>query len=222
MISCGVDGCRSGWFYVRHAAGHLAFGVVTNLDELITNAPDSALVLIDIPIGLRDQSPQPRGCDTAARKLLGAKRSSSVFAAPIRPVLREASYAAAPSESRQLSGKGLSQQAYGIAPKIRQIDDLLTTSERARSLVREAHPELCFWAFAGRPMTHRKKTSEGFQNAWSYLSMFYPEVNPWWSLRCHSTAERMLLATTSPMRSSSQRPPPPLKLAYGLYRIRLS
>jgi len=62
-------------------------------------------------------------------------------------------------------------------------------------------------------MTHRKKTGEGFQNAWSDLSMFYPEVNPCWSLRCHRTAERMFPATTSPMRSSSQRLPPPLKLA---------
>ena len=178
MVSFGVDGCKSGWFYVRHEAEHLAFGVVTNLDELITFAPDSALVLIDIPIGLRDQSPKPRGCDTAARKLLGAKRSSSVFPAPIRPALREASYAAALSKSRQLSGKGLSQQAYGIAPKIREIDDLLTTSERARSMVREAHPELCFWAFAGRPMTHRKKTSEGFRERMELLKRVLPGSEP--------------------------------------------
>jgi len=130
MISFGVDGGRSGWLYVSHAAGPLAFGVVTHLDELITNAPDSARVLTDIPIGLRDQSPQPRGCDTAARKLLGAKRSSSVFPVPIRPVLREANYAAAPSKSRQLSGKGLSQQAYGNAPKIAK----LTTCSRLASV----------------------------------------------------------------------------------------
>ena len=60
--------------------------------------------------------------------------------------------------SRRLTGKGLSRQAFAIAPKIKEVDDFLQSCPTAEVTVREAHPEICFWALnGGCPMRYQKK-----------------------------------------------------------------
>ena len=54
--------------------------------ELFAQIPAPAVFSIDIPIGLTDSG--PRQCDIQARRLLGARRGTSVFPAPIRPALK--------------------------------------------------------------------------------------------------------------------------------------
>lgn len=50
-----------------------------------------------------------------------------------------------------------------ILPKIRQVDELLRNSESARKVVREVHPEVCFWGLNGKKsMKYSKRKSEGF------------------------------------------------------------
>ena len=62
-------------------------------------------------------------------------------------------------------------------PKIREVDDLLATSKRARELIKEVHPELCFWALNGRkPMRYRKKSAEGFEERMNLLQKLLPEA----------------------------------------------
>ena len=98
-----------------------------------------------------------------------------MFPAPIRAVLREKDYAAALRRSRALTGKGLSRQAFAIVPKIREVDVLMRGNRRARELVREVHPEVCFWAFAGgMNMKHRKKRGEGFAERMWLLEKLLP------------------------------------------------
>jgi predicted RNase H-like nuclease len=82
-----------------------------------------ACVAIDIPIGLLEG---PRACDVAARKLLGQPRGSSVFPAPCRAALGTKTYPEASATNRLKTTKGLSQQAWGITPKIKQVDDAIT------------------------------------------------------------------------------------------------
>ena len=54
------------------------------------------------------------------------------------------------------------------------MDDLLLGSKRARRIVREVHPEICFWAFAQREaMQHRKNSSAGFRERLSLLANFH-------------------------------------------------
>ena len=98
--------------------------VVNLLTWLRERAPDLACVGIDIPIGLLEG---PRTCDKAARKPLGQPRGSSVFPAPCRPALAQA-YAEASSINRRRTKTGLSQQAWGVAPKIKQVDDSISRS----------------------------------------------------------------------------------------------
>jgi predicted RNase H-like nuclease len=117
---------------------------------------DADAVALDVPIGLPPLGGR-RVCDDLARTRLGA-RSSSVFAAPPREVLGCGSYAAA----RPLA-PSLSAQAFGLVPRIREVDDVL----RARGAdvhlrVVECHPELAFAErVAGRLALAAKKSAAG-------------------------------------------------------------
>ena len=177
MIFFGVDGCKGGWFFARRDGKTSDCGVVSRLEELIPQTPEPCFLFVDIPIGLRDKSGEPRRCDTLARRLLGSKRGSSVFPAPVRGVLQQSDYADAVAVSRRLTGKGISRQAFSIVPKIREVDALLAGNKRAEEMVREVHPELCFWALnGGRPMQHRKKSTEGFTERMDVLRKVLPEA----------------------------------------------
>src|SRR5271156_3342724 len=159
MLVAGIDGCRGGWvaFKVNLPAHSTSVEVVDLPAWLREHPPDLACVGIDIPIGLLAG---PRACDKAARKLLGQPRGSSVFPAPCRPALGAQTYAEASSINRQKTTMGLSQQAWGIAPKIKQVDDAITSDCQRWAF--EVHPEVCFWVLAGeRPMAHGKKTKAG-------------------------------------------------------------
>jgi predicted RNase H-like nuclease len=140
---------------------------------LLTNRPsDLAFLAIDIPIGLLDGS---RACDKAARKLLGQPRGTSVFAAPCRAALTAKTQAVASAINRQKTGRGLSQQAFHIGSKIKQVDDAMTPDRQQWAF--EVHPEVCFWALNGeRPMAHNKKTEEGLAERLSLLSPVFPEI----------------------------------------------
>jgi len=82
-----------------------------NLAALLRKRPpDLAYLAIDIPIGLLDGS---RACDKAARKLLGWPRRNSVFSPPCRAALSAKNHAVATAMNLRMTGKGLSQQAWG-------------------------------------------------------------------------------------------------------------
>lgn len=170
----GVDGCKGGWFFVCLASEGISHGFAPHLSALLAQATAADTVLIDIPIGLLDGGPDGRRCDAEARRLLGP-RASSVFNAPIRGVLCEQSYPEANACSRKLTGKGLSKQTWNICSKIREVDDVLRTDAKARRILHEAHPELCFLGLAGgRPMQHNKKTDDGFGERLALLEHYWP------------------------------------------------
>jgi predicted RNase H-like nuclease len=183
LFVAGVDGCRGGWvtFKIELSAHATSVEVVNLPTWLRERPPDLACLGIDIPIGLLEG---PRACDKAARKLLGQPRGSSVFPAPCRPALGAQTYAEASSINRQKTTRGLSQQAWGIAPKIKQVDDVIT-SERQRWAF-EVHPEVCFWALNQRcPMKHNKITKEGTAERVVLLRRIFP---PSWNTPRKPTA----------------------------------
>ena len=173
MSWVGVDGCRAGWIFIGlHEEGY-RYGVVHRLDALVADLSEETKVFVDIPIGLLDGGAVGRECDIAARRVLGPRRSS-VFPAPVRPVLTAGDYEDAKQRSIAASSKALSKQAYAIVPKIREVDKLLRENEKARRLVREVHPEVCFWALAGgRAMSHHKKKEEEFRERIAVLEGCY-------------------------------------------------
>jgi predicted RNase H-like nuclease len=139
--------------------GDLDVRVIPSLGEVVSALEYGRLVsaAIDIPIGLTADG--PRDCDREARRLLGPRRSS-VFPAPVRPVLHATSYAEACAISREHCGKGVSKQLYNILGKIRESDHVM--SPRLQAQLFEACPELSFALMhGGAPMRHTKRTQEG-------------------------------------------------------------
>jgi predicted RNase H-like nuclease len=97
----------------------------------------------------------------AARRLLVARRSS-VFPAPIRPILTATSQANASRIRRLVEGKGVSIQAWAIVPKIVEVDAWLRADDVRREIVREVHPEVSFFFLNGkRPMNTAKQKADG-------------------------------------------------------------
>jgi predicted RNase H-like nuclease len=164
----GVDGCPGGWVAIRWdtAAATLTPAVHPTFAELLDAYPDVAAIGVDIPIGLSANG--PRRCDLEARKVLGLRRSS-VFPAPHPGVLDAPTYAEALALSRKLTGGGVSVFAFGIYPKVAEVNRALTPEQQRR--VVEVHPEVSFWALAGgRPMVHPKKTPDGYEERHGLLS----------------------------------------------------
>jgi predicted RNase H-like nuclease len=74
-----------------------------------------------------------------------------------------------------LTKKLLPRQTLNIVPKIREMDALLSKDKSARSVIREIHPEICFWALAGRRlMEYPKKKPNGFLERKRILQSVYP------------------------------------------------
>jgi len=170
----GIDGCRGGWIACKVDLKSQRTSVeLIDLPSILRNKPDDlAILAIDIPIGLMDGS---RACDKAARKLLGQPRGSSVFPAPCRAALGAQTYAEASSINRQRTTRRLSQQALGIAPKIKQVDDAITSDCQRWAF--EVHPEVCFWVLAGEcPMAHGKKTNAGVSERLDLLRLVFPDI----------------------------------------------
>lgn len=169
----GVDGCPGGWLAVRLSEDGQSWAadVYEDLHLLWGAQREAKLMLIDMPIGLADGR-ESRACDALARELLKPGRASSIFAAPVREVLGATGYAEANALQREISGRGLSRQSWGLVPKIRRLDELLQQDMEARGRFRESHPELCFAQLFGGSMRHGKKTPEGFAERFAHLRRF--------------------------------------------------
>jgi predicted RNase H-like nuclease len=112
-----------------------------------------------VPIGLPERG--ARDCDVEARRLLGV-RASSVFPAPIRPMLAARSQAEASRVRTKVEQKGVSIQTWAIVPKIAEVDGFLRANPARAAIVREVHPEVSFFFLNGeRPMSWPKRKVDG-------------------------------------------------------------
>ena len=160
-LCVGVDGCPAGWCAAtREPDGELRLTVAATAAELLDSHADAAVLAIDIPVGL--SAAGRRGCDTAARALLGHPRATSVFPAPIRPALHCRTRAEASRVTEKLDGRGVGAQAFFLYAKIAEVDAELAARPGWRERVREAHPEVSFAAMnGGKSLVAGKKTEEG-------------------------------------------------------------
>lgn len=153
----GVDGAPDGWIAVRYDDEFVDVTRYGNIEKLWAENEDAETILVDIPIGLREASAEPRECDAAARKYLSPRRHTSVFPVPIRAAAHKKEYEDAKAEQEEKTEGSLGVQSHAIADKIRELDDLLRADTDARETIRESHPEVCFAALnGGEPMTYSK------------------------------------------------------------------
>jgi predicted RNase H-like nuclease len=176
----GVDGTPGGWAIVIMEAGRSVIQRVCALSNFLGSATRFDLIAVDVPIGLLDAyEVGGRACDRAARKLLGRPRGSSVFPAPVRPVLGSTTWDDACIRSRTSApdGKALTKQTFAILPKIEEIDELLQARAELREVVREVHPEVCFAELVGKPMTYPKATVLGRKERQHALIRSFPDLD---------------------------------------------
>lgn len=155
MRVLGVDGYARGWVAVALEDGRFA-GVELSrrFDELA--AAGAAAIGVDIPIGLPELPPRP--ADVAARSFV-APLGSTVFPAPPRAVAEAPDYAAANALMRELTGGGISRQAFALSARILEVAAVAERDER----VVEVHPEASFRELAGEPVRASKHSWSGFQ-----------------------------------------------------------
>ncbi|WP_324392784.1 DUF429 domain-containing protein [Aggregatilinea sp.] len=177
MVVVGADGCRGGWLAVLWNDDDWDVQLFPTIDDLWQSCLGAGLILLDIPIGLPDGDAPQRACDVEARRRLSPHHHSSVFPPPSRAALEAASYEEASAINRSVMGKGLTRQSWGIAPKIREVDRLLRRNPRARAIMRESHPELCFWALNGcSSLPASKRTGDGQSTREQVLAALIPET----------------------------------------------
>src|SRR5688572_8218076 len=173
-VVAGIDGCPAGWLCLTKdlSTGVVQARILASIADLLSLDPRPEVVMVDVPIGLTAAG--PRKCDLEVRSFLKAPRASSVFPAPIRPTLVATTYAQACQIGEAADGRKLSQQAWAILPKIREVDAFLRSDPMVNQWVREVHPEVCFWAWNGsKAMAHRKKSSSGRAERESLVKPLY-------------------------------------------------
>ena len=158
----GVDGCPAGWIaaLVRQAGEEVRVRVMPRFAD-VANAPEApGIIAVDVPIGLPERiGPSGRGPEAAVRPLLGA-RQSSVFSVPSRAAVYAESCGEACRIALETSEppRKISKQLFMIAPKIREVDELLRNDGTLAGKVYEVHPEVAFWRLNGeRPLAEPKK-----------------------------------------------------------------
>lgn len=179
ITAVGVDGCPGGWVAVFEAAGLLQARVFGDFAGLVAAFATDASIAVDMPIGLPERAGAGgRGPEALVRPLLG-QRQSSVFPIPSRAAIHAEcgpfadaaalydAHGRANRIARESSEppRAISIQAFGIFPKIRELDALLRHRPELADRVIESHPELAFWLLNQRRSLATPKKVKGRPDA---------------------------------------------------------
>lgn len=178
MYYVGADVSKGRWFTVKlYEEGSWDVDLFPTIKQMWESYEAAKLILIDMPIGLREDGSDGRQCDIAAHRIIGPRRSS-VFRVPCRAALVAPNYDEAKSINIDRTSKSLPIQSWSIIPKIREVDDFLHENISARSRIREIHPEVCFWALnGGKHIMFNKKKIEGFHERMIILRRVYNQTD---------------------------------------------
>ncbi len=123
------------------------------------------VIAVDMPIGVSHDT--TRSCEREARQFI-SPRGSTIFPTPVRGCFAAASYREACDVSRAAVGRAISRQAWNILPKIREIDDVITSAHT--DSVIESHPECAFAVMNGATLRSSKHTAEGLADRAALLA----------------------------------------------------
>jgi predicted RNase H-like nuclease len=167
----GVDGCHGGWV-VALADGwpcRLPPNMVICLtfEALLIATAKCQIVVVDMPIGLPTGA-EHRYCDEIGRIMLGPSGATRLFYAPPRPTLSARTPAEFQGLHRDVTGKGAGLPVWGIVPKLREVDDVMTPAPALQNRVYEFHPELAWQHLAGT-LLPSKHTHDGLNRRMALL-----------------------------------------------------
>ena len=169
----GLDGCPAGWLLFYGYNNEFDFQLISSIKEAIPIFEQCRYIFIDIPIGLSSKAYQ-RQVEGQMRKLLQG-RSSTIFTPPCREAIECKDYAVANEVNRQITGKGLSVQAFNISKKIAEVDTFLR-SKRDFSL-QESHPEISSKILKGNVLQTKKNTMAGQQERRDIIRSISPDLD---------------------------------------------
>ena len=177
----GVDGVSRWLGHGRHRCSRRVAGGVLGVAHargpvVEARARRLLVVAVDMPAGL--PGAERREADLEAHRLLGARRSSLFWTPPLC-VLDAAGHAEANRRSWDVTGRGISAQAFNLVPKIRELRDALAPDDfapDARPRAVEVHPESSFVRLAGEPMSASKRKPAGEQERLDVLAEAFPNI----------------------------------------------
>lgn len=171
MPIVGVDGCKTGWVAAWEVEeGRVEVQRFSTISDILERKPE--LVVIDIPIGLVETG--VRLADQQARTFLKG-RGCCVFNAPLRGMLECPDHLTASTLGKQIHGIGISIQTWAIVPKIKEVDDAITSA--SQGVVREGHPEVSFAEMnGGVAISSKKATAAGRDVRLESLAPHFPDV----------------------------------------------
>jgi predicted RNase H-like nuclease len=169
----GVDGCPGGrWIatFVQPSGEQGEARVFSQFACILAAREKPSIIAVDVPIGL--PACGGRAAETAVRPLLGNLKRS-VFPIPSRRAIfaetgpfanQKARYAAhqracAIAAAASKPAKRITMQAFGIFPKIREVDAVMRSNASLKERIYETHPELAFRQLNGRPLDQPKKVN---------------------------------------------------------------
>lgn len=161
MTVLGLDSCKRGWVAIaiddQGLVGAFVEPTIIDAERTAHERWGVSTVVVDIPIGLPASG--PRQADIQARTFI-KPRHSSVFSTPVRAAVESDSYLEASAASFDACGKRISQQAWAITPRIRDVDARIRSGDGPARIL-EGHPEVSFRAMAAEPLLHYKKSLSG-------------------------------------------------------------
>jgi len=174
MIS-GVDGCKGGWL-VAVSSGWPCVEMpglefCHDFCQVLKATESCKVVVVDMPIGIPSGG-EYRDCDILARKELGKARNR-VFLTPSRQCLQADTPEEFQEIHRRLRGKGAGLPLWGILPKLREVDGLMSPGLQGRIL--EFHPELV-WKKLGGKVLNSKHTTEGILQRIGLIERYIPNI----------------------------------------------
>ena len=158
----GLDWSGTGWMGVGlDADGGYDVDLYPSIASAWRSHPDCRLALVDVPIGLVDDD--RRRCEVVAANYLAPDRHQSIFWTPVRAAVISPTLEEAKRLNQRAIGRSVQNQAWRLCPRIREVDDFIALlPDQTVGVLRESHPELCFWALNdARPLTESKHTESG-------------------------------------------------------------
>jgi predicted RNase H-like nuclease/predicted house-cleaning noncanonical NTP pyrophosphatase (MazG superfamily) len=173
-ISIGIDVCKGKWVAVALTEKGFEVNKFNNIEEICNKYEESDSIIVDIPIGLPENINDIRP-EVEARKHLKGK-TSSIFNVPCRQAVYLIDYESANEKNREILGKGLAKQSFGIASKIKEVDNFLNNNPKWKNKLQEGHPEICFSKLNNGEVVIENKTKlEGQQIRLDILKKYYSD-----------------------------------------------
>ena len=160
--------------YTEDGYDHAA--VLEGVGELWTRYEETAArIAVDVPIGLGSTT-APRPNEQVTRELLGD--GGGVVPTPVREAVRKQRYRTASRVHERKTGHELPRNAFESAGLAAAMDEFLDAIDEARPVFVEAHPELCYLAFAREAMADPPETAAGYAERMRTLAEFDRDAPP--------------------------------------------